>query len=200
MLAAALIGASALALAQGSAPHPDGSSSAGQPARVNVNTATEAELRTLPGIDELAARRIVAGRPYQTIAKFLNAAQLPVTEAQAVQGRIVLSDEPPPPIVAAPPPPKEAAKPRPASKGSGSRSAQAGATRSEMSATGPAPRPARLNVNHATLEQLMGLPGVDYDLARRIIAGRPYRNAAKFFEAIKLSPDEAQRLESRLRF
>src|SRR5262249_8257982 len=34
---------------------------------VNVNTASKAQLQTLPGIDEELADRIVAGRPYHTV-------------------------------------------------------------------------------------------------------------------------------------
>jgi len=40
----------------------------------------------------------------------------------------------------------------------------------------PAPRPALVNVNSCTLEQLQGLPGVGPALGARIMAGRPYRN------------------------
>ena len=38
-------------------------------ARVNINTATEDELRTIPGVGPVLARRIIAKRPYRTIRR-----------------------------------------------------------------------------------------------------------------------------------
>jgi competence protein ComEA len=35
--------------------------------RINVNTATEAELEALPGVGPVIARRIIAGRPYRSV-------------------------------------------------------------------------------------------------------------------------------------
>lgn len=38
---------------------------------VNVNTATEAQLRTLPGVDKVIAGRIVAQRPFKRVNDLL---------------------------------------------------------------------------------------------------------------------------------
>jgi competence protein ComEA len=35
--------------------------------RINVNTATQAELEALPGIGPVMARRIIEGRPYRSV-------------------------------------------------------------------------------------------------------------------------------------
>ena len=37
------------------------------PARININTATQAELESLPGVVPVIARRIVEGRPYRSV-------------------------------------------------------------------------------------------------------------------------------------
>jgi competence protein ComEC len=36
---------------------------------INVNTATQEELETLPGVGPVIARRIIEGRPYQSVAE-----------------------------------------------------------------------------------------------------------------------------------
>jgi competence protein ComEA len=35
--------------------------------RINLNTATEAELEALPGVGPVIARRIIEGRPYRSV-------------------------------------------------------------------------------------------------------------------------------------
>jgi competence protein ComEA len=43
----------------------------GQAARINLNTATLAELDTLPGVGEATAEKIIAGRPYASVEDLL---------------------------------------------------------------------------------------------------------------------------------
>jgi competence protein ComEA len=35
--------------------------------RININTATQAELEALPGVGAMIARRIIEGRPYRSV-------------------------------------------------------------------------------------------------------------------------------------
>ena len=45
---------------------------AGQPGRlVDINSASQAELESLPGVGPVIARRIVEGRPYRTVDDLL---------------------------------------------------------------------------------------------------------------------------------
>lgn len=179
---AVLLLVAASSLAQ-SLPRPP---AAGQ--KVNVNTASETELRTLPGIGHEEAMRIIAGRPYSSIARFLRVARLPLDQAQAAQARIVVSDEPARAPVSAP-----AEKP-PARKQARSTGSGQALSNDEFQASIARRKDILVNVNTATEAELKTLPGVDHEAARRIIAGRPYANVPKFLDALKLPPDAAQRI------
>jgi DNA uptake protein ComE-like DNA-binding protein len=56
---------------------------------LNVNRASEAELEGLPGIDEAAARRIVAGRPYASSTELLHRRILTKRQYDGIASRVV---------------------------------------------------------------------------------------------------------------
>lgn len=55
-----------------------------------------------------------------------------------------------------------------------------------------------VNINSATKAQLMGLPGIDGQEAKRIIAGRPYRTKEELETRNIVPQDEFQRIEERI--
>jgi len=57
---------------------------------VNVNTASKAQLQTLPGLDEEMADRIIAGRPYHTVDEVGTKGVLSPEEFQAIKRKIVV--------------------------------------------------------------------------------------------------------------
>ncbi|HEY7406100.1 MAG TPA: helix-hairpin-helix domain-containing protein [Candidatus Angelobacter sp.] len=59
-------------------------------AAVNVNTASKAQLQTLPGLDEEMADRIIAGRPYHTVDEVGTKGVVPPEEFQAIKRKIVV--------------------------------------------------------------------------------------------------------------
>ncbi len=67
-------------------------------------------------------------------------------------------------------------------------------------AAGPASAPLRINVNTASREQLMTLPGIGESEARRIVAGRPYGNLPQFERKAGLSAAALQRIRARVVF
>lgn len=58
-------------------------------ALVDINRATKAELKTLPGIQDPQADRIIAGRPYPTKARLVTRNILSAELYEAIKKRIV---------------------------------------------------------------------------------------------------------------
>jgi competence protein ComEA len=75
--------------------------------RVDINSASRAELKTLPGIGDAEAERIMAARPYPSKAKLAADKVLPMETYAALKGRIVA-------VQKAQPKPKAMAKGKPA--------------------------------------------------------------------------------------
>src|ERR1051325_9795025 len=46
---------------------------AGKAAQVDINSASQADLEKLPGVGEATAKKIIAGRPYQTVGDLAKA-------------------------------------------------------------------------------------------------------------------------------
>ena len=57
--------------------------------RIDINSASRAELKTLPGIGDAEADKIIAARPYPSKAKLLADKVLPDDKYVALHGRIV---------------------------------------------------------------------------------------------------------------
>jgi len=63
---------------------------------VDINSASRAELKTLPGIGDAEATRIIAARPYPSKAKLVADKVLSVEAYDALKGRIIaIQPEPP---------------------------------------------------------------------------------------------------------
>lgn len=62
--------------------------------RVDINSASKAELKTLPGIGDAEADRIIKARPYPSKAKLAVDKVIPGALYNALQGRIVAVQPP----------------------------------------------------------------------------------------------------------
>jgi competence protein ComEA len=125
---------------------------------VNLNSAGEKELLSLPGVSKAMARKIIAGRPYGAVDDLVRAG-IPLRAIERIRRLVVVTA-----------PPAAAAAPRseaPIRGAAGPRVVQS------VTLTAPPP-PRRVDINHASLEELQTLPGVDAATAARIIAARPY--------------------------
>jgi len=58
-------------------------------ALIDINTATEAELKTIPGIGEAYAKKIIAGRPYRAKNELVQKKVLPQGVYEKVKDQIV---------------------------------------------------------------------------------------------------------------
>lgn len=61
---------------------------------VDINRASRAQLKTLPGIGDAYADRIVAGRPYLTKADLVTNQALPAGVYLSIKGRIIARPDP----------------------------------------------------------------------------------------------------------
>lgn len=74
------------------APQQQGANKTAAPAKVklvDINSASRAELKTLPGIGDAEAERIIAARPYPSKAKLAADKVLSMEAYAALKGRIV---------------------------------------------------------------------------------------------------------------
>jgi DNA uptake protein ComE-like DNA-binding protein len=59
------------------------------PALMDINSATAAELKTLPGIGDAYSAKIIAGRPYAQKTQLLSKGILPKATYDKIQGMII---------------------------------------------------------------------------------------------------------------
>jgi len=145
------------AIAGQAAPAKTGQSKA-PAAVVNLNTASESDLVALPGIGPATAKKIIAGRPYASVAG-LSKAGVPKNTIDKITPMVTVGAAPSAPV--APPPTKRA-----------------------PAAAAPAATPASaVNLNTASESDLVALPGVGPATAKKIIAGRPYASVADLAKA-----------------
>jgi DNA uptake protein ComE-like DNA-binding protein len=132
---------------------------------VDLNTSTEAQLVALPGVGPATAKKIIAARPYSSVAD-LSKAGLSAKGIQKLSTMVTVGGAPAAP--AAPAAPMAPAAPAKAPKASKAAAAPAG---------GP------VDLNAGSQKQLESLPGIGPATAKKIIAGRPYATVADLSRA-----------------
>jgi len=119
--------------------------------KVDLNTASEKDLDSLPGVGAATAKKIIAGRPYSSVDDLSKAGISAATVKKIT------------PLVTA--------------SGGGASSAKAASPKaSPAAASQPSPAAAggKIDLNTASEKDLDSLPGVGPATAKKIIAGRPY--------------------------
>jgi DNA uptake protein ComE-like DNA-binding protein len=126
-------------------------------AKVDLNTATAAQLEELPGIGTANAKKIIAARPYKSVDDLAKSG-IPASTVNKISSLVTVT---------------AAAEPSPGP----SRLTKSGTTAKE------APQSGLVDLNTATAAQLEELPGIGTANAKKIIAARPYKSVAELSKA-----------------
>jgi DNA uptake protein ComE-like DNA-binding protein len=148
-------------------------------AKVDLNSASQQELEALPGVGEATAKKIIAGRPYSSVAD-LSRAGVPQATIDKISGLVKAGRSSSKKDAAKEPAPPPA--PAPAAASAPSRSASS-SSKAASGKSGAASSSAPVDLNTASQKDLEALPGVGAATAKKIIAGRPYTSVADLSRA-----------------
>jgi DNA uptake protein ComE-like DNA-binding protein len=130
-------------------------------AKVDLNSASEKDLETLPGVGAATAKKIIAGRPYSS-ANDLSKAGVSATTIKKITPMVTFGNSAPAAATAKSTVTKTAASTKPAASSAPS---------------------APVDLNTASEKDLEDLPGVGPATAKKIVSGRPYSSASDLSKA-----------------
>jgi competence protein ComEA len=155
---------------------------AAKAAKVDINSATQAELEAVKGIGPVTAKKIIDNRPFKSLSD-LKKAGLSSKEITAFKPYLTAK-----PAAAAAAP--QAAK-----------TVEPGAAKAAKEAKAAKPAPGTpVDLNAADQKALEALPGVGPTLAKRIMAARPIQNLDELAKVKGMSKAKAAALKDKVTF
>lgn len=131
--------------------------------KVDLNTASEKDLESLPGVGSATAKKIIAGRPYSSVSD-LSKAGISAATIKKIAPLVTVSGA----AASAPTKAATTATTKPTATATTTKTA-------EMNA--------KVDLNTASEKDLDSLPGVGPATAKKIIAGRPYSSVDNLSKA-----------------
>jgi len=150
-------------------------------AAIDLNTADQKTLESLPGIGPVLAKAIIAGRPYKSVDDLNKVKGISASKLKAIKDKVTVGAAAAAPAAA----PSAAALPAVTEKAASAQkqvTEKAASTQKQVnekaskSASKLSPGQ-RVNINSASKEELEMIPGIGPAKSQAIIDGRPYNTA-----------------------